>query len=138
MATTTILCLFREPLPAGIVVSPTDGVANVRVEEDDRRVIEITVEQAKEGYWEQVKNKAKSFWANASGKVELVLPAGECSRLQPPVRAIETRTGLHCMRVARIPRAVNTERLYAVTPTTHIPSTPHVSACAVGPCLTVL
>ena len=85
----TILCLFREPLPTGIVVSSTGGVAQVRVEEDDRRVAEVTVKKPENESWAA---RAASAGASAAaalgsalgrgdalGTVELVIPAGMVS-----------------------------------------------------------
>ena len=105
----TILCLFREPLPTGIVVSSTGGVAQVRVEEDDRRVAEVTVKKPENGSWAARAASAAAAaalgsapknqsWAEAAeqarragaiesalgrgdalGTVELVIPAGMLS-----------------------------------------------------------
>ena len=82
MAATTILCLFREPLPAGIVVSPTGVVAQVRVEGDDRRVAEVTVEKPKnQSFAERAASALGSALGrgDALGTVELVIPAGMVS-----------------------------------------------------------
>jgi len=81
----TILCLFREPLPTGIVGSSTGGVAQVRVEEDDRRVAEVTVKKPENESWAAKAASAAAALGSALGRgdalgtVELVIPAGMVS-----------------------------------------------------------
>ena len=100
---TTVMCLFREPLPAGKVNSPTAGVTEVRVEEDDRRVAEITIKKPEQSLADHVAGKVLAFGrmfvgADAKlGNFELVLPAGEFSsrrhmRLRPRSSACNALT----------------------------------------------
>ena len=91
MMATTILCLFRQPLPGVVsprVVSPTGAVAEVRVEEDDRRVAEITVEKSTDrsaSFLGRATAAASSAVASVMGKgdvlgkVELSISEGDLS-----------------------------------------------------------
>jgi hypothetical protein len=124
---TTVMCLFREPLPAGEVYVPTAGVTEVRVE-DDRRVAEITIKKPETSWAAKTKETVGSwFRADAKlGNLKLVLPAGEFSSrrhtgLGPHSSARNSLTD----RTQRC--AVNITRVYAVAVVTEISSTPHVS-----------
>ena len=134
MATTTVMCLFREPLPEGEVNSPTAGVTEVRVE-DDRRVAEITIKNPETSWAAKAKESFGSLMgADAKlGNLKLVLPAGEFSSRR--------HTGLGPHSIARnaltdrIQRcAVNITRVYAVAVQTEISSTPHVSGETIRLC----
>jgi hypothetical protein len=85
---TTVLCLFREPLPPGKLSSTTAGVTEVHVEEDGRCVAEITIKKPEKGgvigiAFSSLASSAVRFaspWIgvnDALGEAELVLPAGE-------------------------------------------------------------
>jgi hypothetical protein len=119
MATTTVLCLFREPLPPGKVSSTTACVTEVHVEEDDRRVAEITIKKPEKSLADQVAGKVMALgrrFVGADGELdnlELVLPAGEFSSRR------HTGLGPHSSArnalTDRIQRcAVNIMRVYAV------------------------
>ncbi len=132
---TTVVCLFRKPLLAGKVNSPTAGVTAVHVHEDDRRVAEITIKKPEKSLMDKGKSMVASFWgADAKlGNLELVLPAGEFSSRR--------HTGLGPHSIARnaltdrIQRcAVNITRVYAVAVQTEISSTPHVSGETIRLC----
>ena len=135
---TTVVCLFRKPLLAGKVNSPTAGVTEVRVE-DDRRVAEITIKKPEKSLADQVAGKVMALgrrFVGADGELdnlELVLPAGEFSSRR--------HTGLGPHSIARnaltdrIQRcAVNITRVYAVAVETEISSTPHVSGETIRLC----
>jgi len=99
MATTTVMCLFREPLPPGNVSSTTAGVTEVHVDEDDRRVAEITIEKPKMSLVAKAKSSVYSIWGTDAklGNVELVIPEGEFSsrrhmRLRPRSSACNVLT----------------------------------------------
>ena len=99
MATTTVMCLFREPLPPGKVSSTTASVTEVHVEEDDRRVAEITIKKPEKSLADQFTAFGRRFvGADAKlGNVELVIPEGEFSsrrhmRLRPRSSACNALT----------------------------------------------
>ena len=132
---TTVMCLFREPLPAGKVNSPTAGVTAVRVQEDDLRIAVITIKKPEKSLIDKGKLLVASILGAEAklGNFELVLPAGEFSSRR--------HTGLGPHSIARnaltdrIQRcAVNITRVYAVAVETEISSTPHVSGETIRLC----
>jgi hypothetical protein len=86
-AQNTVLCLFREPLPAGkveIEFPNIECVAEAHVSEDDRRIVEIKVDNPKQGVsqgvWQTITQTAKKAFRGKSddsiGMAVLLIPAG--------------------------------------------------------------
>jgi len=76
-AAKTVLCLFREPLPAGkveIAILNTEGVAEAHVWDHDRRIVEINVNPPKQSSlqqgWQNFKGAVKVAVNGALGKSE--------------------------------------------------------------------
>ena len=82
-AQNTVLCLFREPLPAGkveIEFPNIEFVAEAHVSEDDRRIVEIKVDPPKQGMlqgaWETAKKAFRGKSDDSIGTAVLLIPAG--------------------------------------------------------------
>ena len=86
-AQNTVLCLFREPLPDGKVeveFPNIECVAEAHVSEDDRRIVEIKVDNPKQGVsqgvWQTIRQTAKKAFRGKSddsiGMAVLLIPAG--------------------------------------------------------------
>ena len=86
-AQTNVLCLFREPLPAGkveIEFPNIECVAEAHVLENDRRIVEIKVDTPKQGMWQGVwqtftQTAKKAFRGKSDhsiGMAVLLIPAG--------------------------------------------------------------
>ena len=88
-AQTTVLCLFREPLPAGkveIAILNIECVAEAHVWDSDRRIVEINInppqQSAFQQGWQHFKGAVKvavngALWKSEdpTGVAELVIPA---------------------------------------------------------------
>ena len=84
-AQNTVLCLFREPLPAGkveIEFSNIECVAEAHVSEDDRRILELKIakiDPPKQGMFQGIYQKVKNVMGTSGdsiGTAVLLIPAG--------------------------------------------------------------
>ena len=93
-AQTTVLCLFREPLPAGkveIAILNIECVAEAHVWDSDRRIVEININPPKQSSfqkgWQFIKGAVNgALWKSddPTGVAELVIPADFTGKSSSP------------------------------------------------------
>jgi hypothetical protein len=85
-AQNTVLCLFREPLPAGkveIEFPNIECMAEAHVSEDDRRILELRIAKIDppkqgvlQGVWQTAKKAFRGKSDDPIGMAVLLIPAG--------------------------------------------------------------